>query len=225
MRPVVGLMVTACSLCLVLFNDVSPVYSSDISRKVAIPFSPYRLHTMPLKNFRHGRPQIIWMMDFIVYLLTLCPLQKIVPDLMSSKGIAITNNNQNKFGTGKGYIDPSLICQKTKRSSLICSDSWDKDHVSLLPLKGIYSIDHDVLFKQLHLFGLRLQFFESLLHDNLPLCLIRSDDTHCSLSIKQTLDNQPNYLTFRLIGKRISFLFLLTILDINKDDISILETS
>lgn len=66
---------------------------------------------------------------------------------MTSKGIAITNNNQNKFGTGKGDIDPSLICQKAKRPSLICSDSWDKDHVSLLPLEGIHSIDHDVLLK------------------------------------------------------------------------------
>lgn len=108
---------------------------------------------------------------------------------------------------------------------MICSDSWDKDHVSLLPLEGIYSIDHDVLFEQLNLFCLRLQFFESLLHDDFSLCLIGSDDSHCSLSIKQTLDNQPKDLTFRLIGKRITFSFLLTVFDINKDDISILEAT
>lgn len=77
-------MVAACSLYLVFFNYLSPVYSSNISRKVAIPLSPYRLLIMPLKNFRHGNPQIIRMMDFIVYLLTLRPLQKIIPDLMTS---------------------------------------------------------------------------------------------------------------------------------------------
>ena len=106
-------MIAAGPLYLVLFNDLRSVNPPNIRCKVAIPPSSNRVLVMPLEDLLHGRLQVIWMMDFEVYLVTLGPLQKIVPDLMTSKGIAITNNNKNKFGTSEGHVDSSLICQKT----------------------------------------------------------------------------------------------------------------
>ena len=84
---------------------------------------------------------------FEVDLLSLGPLQEVVPHLVAAQSVPVAHNYHQILGASESDVDSALVSQKTKNFFGIgphCGNDYD---VLLLTLKRVHRVDHHVLFE------------------------------------------------------------------------------